>query len=117
MIQASRPSGRTAKPVCCSTVTPGKFATFWRRPVIRLKRVVLPLFGGPITATRGERAEGLSFSGGVRTGAPALHPWQSLTRASMFYEAALSSGGLFPGEEPLLTHLPEKRAGRLPGRS
>src|ERR1035441_8934861 len=27
-----RPSGSSAMPVCCSTVTPGKFATFWRSP-------------------------------------------------------------------------------------
>ena len=29
----------------------GKLATFWRRPVRRLNRVVLPELGGPITAT------------------------------------------------------------------
>src|SRR5277367_528856 len=40
-----------ALPTRCSTVTPGKFATFWRRPVRRLKRVDLPEFGGPISAT------------------------------------------------------------------
>ena len=38
-------------PVCCSTVTPGKLATFWRKPVRRLKSVVLPELGGPMTAT------------------------------------------------------------------
>ena len=38
-------------PVCCSTVTPGKFATFCRSPVSLLKSVVLPELGGPITAT------------------------------------------------------------------
>src|ERR1035438_4518077 len=40
-----RPSGSSAIPVCCSTVTPGKLATFWRSPVRRLNRVVLPELG------------------------------------------------------------------------
>ncbi len=47
----ARPSGSSAIPVCCSTVTPGKLATFWRSPVRRLKRVVLPELGGPTSAT------------------------------------------------------------------
>src|SRR5208283_963784 len=40
-----------ARPFRCSTVTPGKFATFWRSPVNRLKSVDLPEFGGPTIAT------------------------------------------------------------------
>src|SRR5579884_1126959 len=40
-----------ARPIRCSTVTPGKLATFCRRPVKRLKRVDLPEFGGPTIAT------------------------------------------------------------------
>src|SRR6266545_1123841 len=47
---ASRPPASLATPVRCSTVTPGKFATFCRRPVSRLKRVDLPEFGGPTMA-------------------------------------------------------------------
>ena len=47
----ARPSGSSAIPVCCSTVTPGKLATFWRSPVRRLNRVVLPELGGPTSAT------------------------------------------------------------------
>ena len=47
----ARPSGSSAIPVCCSTVTPGKLATFWRSPVRRLKSVVLPELGGPTSAT------------------------------------------------------------------
>src|SRR5712692_7496788 len=35
----------------CSTVTPGKFATFCRNPVRRLNNVDLPEFGGPTMAT------------------------------------------------------------------
>lgn len=38
-------------PVWCSTVTPGKLATFWRSPVRALKRVDLPALGGPTRAT------------------------------------------------------------------
>jgi hypothetical protein len=52
----------------CSTVTPGKLATFWRRPVKRLKRVDLPEFGGPISTTVlscPERGEDL---GGTKAG-------------------------------------------------
>ena len=40
-----------ARPVCCSTVTPGKLATFCRRPVRRLNSVDFPEFGGPTRAT------------------------------------------------------------------
>ena len=40
----------------CSTVTPGKLATFWRRPVRRLNSVDLPEFGGPMMATTCVRA-------------------------------------------------------------
>ena len=35
----------------CSTVTPGKFATFCRNPVRRLNSVDLPELGGPTIAT------------------------------------------------------------------
>src|ERR1044071_5933189 len=62
MMLTVRPSGSVAIPVCCSTVTPGKLATFWRSPVRRLNSVVLPEFGGPITATVFTAAEGLENS-------------------------------------------------------
>ena len=55
------PSESRTYPVWCSTVTPGKLPTFWRKRVRRLKSVVLPEFGGPTTAT-------------VRYGAPSDHP-------------------------------------------
>src|SRR5580704_6951756 len=58
----------------CSTVTPGKFATFWRRPVSRLKRVDLPELGGPTIATMCRRADIAGGGGRVATG----QPWQSL---------------------------------------
>ena len=56
-------------PMRCSTVTPGKFATFWRRPVSRLNRVDLPELGGPTIATMCRRV-GIAGGGGrVRDGA------------------------------------------------
>src|SRR5438309_5674945 len=64
MMATSRLSGRAAMPVCCSTVTPGKLATLWRRPVSLLKRVVLPQLGGPTRAT-----VRIFFAGGGRTAA------------------------------------------------
>src|SRR5581483_7396028 len=71
----------------CSTVTPGKLATFCRRPVNRLNSVDLPEFGGPTMATmmgrslagRGGRMDGL----GRRAGRGAS-PWQLLMKGSHF---------------------------------
>ena len=51
MSSACLPCSSLTFPVRCSTVTPGKLATFWRRPVSRLKRVDLPELGGPMIAT------------------------------------------------------------------
>src|ERR1700722_17620073 len=78
MMRTVRPSGNSAMPVCCSTVTPGKFATFWRRPVRRLNRVVLPEFGGPTSAM--ETCEA-AVRGGSATAVPPqfAQPWHSLT--------------------------------------
>ena len=76
-----RPSGSSAIPVCCSTVTPGKFATFWRSPVRRLNRVVLPELGGPTSATVRTAA-----GRGISTTAVLPQPWQllqSLTGSSV----------------------------------
>ena len=74
----ARPSGSSAMPVCCSTVTPGKLATFWRSPVSRLKRVVLPELGGPTTATvRTAAGRGSSATAALP------QPWQSLHSLSM----------------------------------
>jgi hypothetical protein len=56
----------------CSTVTPGKFATFCRRPVSRLNSVDLPELGGPTTATTCRRV-GMLGGGKIAAG----HPWQS----------------------------------------
>jgi hypothetical protein len=38
------------KPVFLSTVTPGKFPTFWFSPVRELNTDVFPLFGFPTNA-------------------------------------------------------------------
>src|SRR6266851_5469519 len=59
----------------CSTVTPGKLATFWRIPVSRLNSVDLPELGGPIMATTAGAAP---FDGGGSTDTAGPHPWQSL---------------------------------------
>src|SRR5262245_44328801 len=75
MSLTSSPLRSLAPPMRCSTVTPGKLATFWRKPVRRLKKVDLPQFGGPTMATR------LTFPEcrecGEMAGA-ALHPSQPL---------------------------------------
>src|SRR5579863_1841231 len=68
----------------CSTVTPGKFATFCRRPVSRLKRVDLPELGGPTMATMIGRS--LAGAGGAIEGlgkrpARGAPEWQLLMRA------------------------------------
>ena len=41
---------RMVVPTCLSTVTPGKFATFWFNPVSALNTVDFPLFGFPTNA-------------------------------------------------------------------
>src|SRR3954469_17510986 len=64
-----------ARPMCCSTVTPGKLATFWRRPVNRLKRVDFPEFGGPTNATVWREA---GLAGGGGNDDPMEQLWQSL---------------------------------------
>src|SRR5581483_3420677 len=66
IMRTLRPSGNSAMPVCCSTVTPGKLASFCRIPVSRLNNVVLPEFGGPTSATAlGSVADGGKSSTGV----------------------------------------------------
>src|SRR5262245_48443428 len=47
-----RPSGMRYAPSTRSTVTPAKLPTRCRRPVSALKRVVFPVFGLPMMATR-----------------------------------------------------------------
>ena len=78
MIATSRPSGNCAMPVCCSTVTPGKLATFWRRPVSLLNRVVLPQLGGPTRAT----VLGFLVAGAGGSKTAALQPLQAATVTS-----------------------------------
>src|SRR5436190_1273916 len=73
MAKTSRPPSTLTLPVRCSTVTPGKFATFWRRPVSRLNKVDLPELGGPTIATTCRRV-GVGGVGSVATG----QAWQSL---------------------------------------
>src|ERR1700722_12446782 len=62
----------------CSTVTPGKFATFWRSPVSRLNSVDLPELGGPTMATTCCLPE---VTGGGRVATAG--PWQSSIRRSL----------------------------------
>ena len=104
----------------CSTVTPGKFATFWRSPVSRLNRVDLPEFGGPTIAT----ISGLSFridgdrNGRIREQTPARTLlWQSLMVILEWLspEAGETAGLPCRREAQLRTHPPEKRGRRRPG--
>src|SRR5258708_5651144 len=66
-----------ARPTRCSTVTPGKLATFWRRPVRRLNSVDLPEFGGPMMATTCGGAAGRAGDNAVATAQPS-QLWHSL---------------------------------------
>lgn len=50
IILAERVSEILLFPVFLSTVTPGKFPTFWFNPVSELKRELFPLFGLPTKA-------------------------------------------------------------------
>jgi hypothetical protein len=50
MISAFMLSEIAVLPVFLSTVTPGKFPTFWLRPVKQLNKEVLPLLGFPTKA-------------------------------------------------------------------
>src|ERR1035437_10402281 len=75
MRTTSRAPASRARPRRSSTVTPGKFATFCRRPVRRLKSVDLPEFGGPTRATRrGARDRGVKGGGGRSVGRGG-RPW------------------------------------------
>src|SRR5580704_10121275 len=65
----------------CSTVTPGKFATFCRSPVRRLNSVDFPEFGGPMIATTCGRTAGRAGGGAVATG-QSVQLWQSLMARS-----------------------------------
>jgi hypothetical protein len=68
----------TVRKLGLPTVTPGKFATFWRRPVRRLKSVDFPEFGGPTIATVRVSAAGGPGASRTRTELA----WQSLIGAS-----------------------------------
>src|SRR6187455_2843466 len=67
MISVSQSPGRAARPTRDAVVVPGKLDVLARAPQRRLKSVVLPVLGLPISATRASsRAEarwGLSVSG------------------------------------------------------
>src|SRR6185369_15494125 len=76
----------------CSTVTPGKFATFCRNPVSRLNSVDLPEFGGPTIATICCLPE-VSGGGKVATEGP----WQS----SMVWLSQNQVYGGFPAQGDL----------------
>src|SRR5271165_5338014 len=70
--KTSRSESSLARPIRCSTVTPGKLATFCRNPVSRLNKVDFPEFGGPTMATICRRAW---ICGSVIVAAG--QPWQS----------------------------------------
>src|ERR1700693_3267024 len=96
-----------ARPIRCSTVTPGKFATFWRRPGRRLNKVDFPEFGGPMMATTCERVALESLGGGAATAQfPQL--WQSLMASDfsqrLWKVGAKLSAPRFRGEELLRIH-------------
>jgi hypothetical protein len=50
MIDASTVGEIEEVPIFLSTVTPGKFPTFWFRPVSVLNKELFPLFGFPTKA-------------------------------------------------------------------
>src|SRR5207302_11308555 len=102
-----------ARPTRCSTVTPGKFATFWRRPVRRLNRVDFPEFGGPMMATTWERVDLESLGGAVAT-AQLPQLWQSLMASGpshLFSLAGAKSNAMpFRVAELLPIHPRDRRA-------
>ena len=109
MSSASLPLSSLTRPECCSTVTPGKLATFWRSPVSRLKSVDLPELGGPmiaITACAGP----LDNAGNTEVASP--HPWQSLMQHPGRH--AISAVTLFRGATRIPIHPPDRRVGRHP---
>lgn len=93
----------------CSTVTPGKFATFWRNPVSLLNSVDFPELGGPTMATICRRAGAAAGGGRVAVDAP----WQSSIRPS-------TNGGSNASLSRALMRLPirprEIPSDRLPAR-
>src|SRR5436190_15690256 len=104
------PFSSLTRPERCSTVTPGKFATFWCRPVSRLKSVDLPELGGPTTATT---AWAELLGGSVAVAEPvAPQSWQSLISLS-----AISDRPRFRGAARIPSRPPGRRAGRRRGRS
>src|ERR1035441_10051811 len=88
----------------CSTVTPGKFATFWRRPVRRLNSVDFPEFGGPMIATTWGRTVWRVGGGAVAT----AHPAQ-LGQSLM----ALMPGGAFSTADGELIVMRSRAGARL----
>src|SRR5579875_980886 len=106
----------------CSTVTPGKLATFWRRPVRRLNRVDLPELGGPTMATIMGRSP--AGAGGAREGLGSkpergVPGWQLLMKAR---RNRSPDGGGYRDEwrshraRPLRSHPRERREGRRRAR-
>src|SRR5580700_583922 len=106
MMRTARPSGSSAVPLCCSTVTPGKFATFWRSPVRRLKSVVLPEFGGPTSATA-VRVPAKRVGSATAVPPQFAQPWHSLTSSSIGPAAPdlQEHGGLAPQRNLRAIHL------------
>src|SRR5579864_1628665 len=89
----------------CSTVTPGKLATFWRSPVRRLNRVDLPELGGPMIAM----TAAFDAAGGGKTETEDSQSWQSL-----ICDSAISVERRFPGARRIPSRPHGKRVGRRP---
>src|SRR5580704_4925326 len=103
----------------CSTVTPGKFATFCRSPVRRLNSVDFPEFGGPMIATTCGRTAGRAGSGAVATAQPP-QVWQSLMAQypGRFFSTAPAESieQRFHAAAQLQIHPRDRRAVLLPER-
>src|SRR5712691_6536958 len=108
MSSACLPFSSLTRPERCSTVTPGKLATFCRSPVSRLNRVDFPELGGPMIAITAPGAA-LVGLGAVRTAGP--HPWQSLMPVPV---GAISHGMRFPAAARTPIHPRDTRADLLP---
>src|SRR5262245_26700754 len=105
MSSACLPFSSLTRPERCSTVTPGKLATFWWRPVSRLKSVDFPELGGPTTA--------MTAGAGPLIGNVAVavlpHSWQSLMGTSV-----VLGRPPFRGAARIPSHPPDIREGRRP---
>src|ERR1039457_1164073 len=105
-----------ARPTWVSTVTPGKLATFCRRPVRRLKSVDLPEFGGPTSATTCGVAD-CARNGGKAAAGHSAQSWQALMRGPRDWRVEGPDAGTIalrsPGAGRSQSHRRGTRGGRL----